>query len=78
MLAGDHCQLPATVVSAEARAGGLDISLLEALMISQERGGGVGGMSYSLLDTQYRQVLTALTLTPRSETETCGVTQSIR
>lgn len=32
VLAGDHCQLPPTVVSAEAAAGGFGISLLERLV----------------------------------------------
>ena len=45
--AGDPCQLPATVVSAEARAGGLGKSILEGLMATTGRG-------VSLLDTQYR------------------------
>ena len=48
--AGDHRQLPATVVSAEARAGGLGKSILEGLIATTGRG-------VSLLDTQYRYVV---------------------
>ncbi|MCF7974775.1 MAG: AAA family ATPase [Phycisphaerae bacterium] len=33
VLAGDHCQLPPTVVSREAAAGGLGVSLFERLML---------------------------------------------
>ncbi len=33
VLAGDHCQLPPTILSPEAAAGGLNISLLERLVV---------------------------------------------
>ncbi len=32
VLAGDHCQLPPTIVSAEAAAKGLDLSLMERVI----------------------------------------------
>jgi superfamily I DNA and/or RNA helicase len=35
VLAGDHCQLPPTVVSPEAAAGGFGVSLFERLMAAQ-------------------------------------------
>lgn len=48
VLAGDHCQLPPTVVSQQARQLGLHISMMERLMVQ----GGVG-ISHKLT-TQYR------------------------
>jgi len=48
VLAGDHCQLPPTVVSQEAARGGFDVSLLERLM-------RVAGNEWSKrLSVQYR------------------------
>ncbi len=48
VLAGDHCQLPPTVVSPQARQNGLHVSMMERLM---EQGGS--GISFKLT-TQYR------------------------
>lgn len=48
VLAGDPCQLPPTVLSEEAAAGGLSVSLLERLM------GQVGPENQALLGIQYR------------------------
>jgi ATP-dependent RNA/DNA helicase IGHMBP2 len=48
VLAGDHCQLPATVISPVAQKRGLGISLMERLVAS-------GGKTWSrLLEVQYR------------------------
>ncbi|MGL4460793.1 MAG: AAA domain-containing protein, partial [Planctomycetia bacterium] len=47
-LAGDHCQLPPTVVSPEAQAGGLGVSLLERLAHT------FGRPWLRRLDVQYR------------------------
>lgn len=47
VLAGDHCQLPATVKSYEAMRGGLGISLMERLV-------AVHPETVTLLTTQYR------------------------
>jgi superfamily I DNA and/or RNA helicase len=48
VLAGDHCQLPPTILSPAAARGGLEVSLLERLMQRSET-------PYALrLDTQYR------------------------
>ncbi|PNG93948.1 Regulator of nonsense transcripts 1, partial [Tetrabaena socialis] len=46
VLAGDPRQLPPTVMSAEALAAGLDVTLFERVVAS--------GISPMLLDTQYR------------------------
>eukprot|EP01062_Namystynia_karyoxenos_P080089 TRINITY_DN856_c0_g1_i1.p1 TRINITY_DN856_c0_g1~~TRINITY_DN856_c0_g1_i1.p1 ORF type:complete len:976 (+),score=282.90 TRINITY_DN856_c0_g1_i1:97-2928(+) len=46
VLVGDHCQLPATVLSREAELGGLGVSLFDRLV--------AGGARPFLLDTQYR------------------------
>jgi ATP-dependent RNA/DNA helicase IGHMBP2 len=48
VLAGDHCQLPPTVVSAEAKQSGLSTSLLERLVAT------FGESVTSLLEVQYR------------------------
>jgi superfamily I DNA and/or RNA helicase len=48
VLAGDHCQLPPTVVSQEAMGEGLDVSLFERLM------GLYGGTIARRLTVQYR------------------------
>jgi ATP-dependent RNA/DNA helicase IGHMBP2 len=48
VLAGDHCQLPATVLSREAAAAGYGVSLLERLA------GLYGGQVTRLLTVQYR------------------------
>jgi ATP-dependent RNA/DNA helicase IGHMBP2 len=48
ILAGDHCQLPPTVVSAEAARGGLGTSLMERLI--DQRGHSI----YRRLTVQYR------------------------
>jgi superfamily I DNA and/or RNA helicase len=48
LLAGDHCQLPPTVVSKEAAAAGFAVSLMERLM---QRGGAAWSR---LLEVQYR------------------------
>jgi superfamily I DNA and/or RNA helicase len=48
VLAGDHCQLPATVVSREAAAAGFGVSLLERLA------GRYGGAVTRRLTVQYR------------------------
>lgn len=50
VLAGDHCQLPATVKSAEAEKQGLAVSLFEKLILDNTRFQSV----VHLLDTQYR------------------------
>ena len=47
VLAGDHCQLPATVKSYEAMRGGLGISLMERLVAMHPE-------TVTLLTTQYR------------------------
>lgn len=47
ILAGDHCQLPPTISSAAAEAGGLGVTLFERLVRASRR-------TISLLDTQYR------------------------
>lgn len=47
ILAGDHCQLPPTISSAAAEAGGLGVTLFERLVRDPKR-------HVSLLDTQYR------------------------
>ena len=47
ILAGDHCQLPATVKSYEAAKGGLGVSLMERLVENQPE-------CVKLLTTQYR------------------------
>jgi GNAT superfamily N-acetyltransferase len=48
VLAGDHCQLPATVISPEAQKRGLGVSLMERLVAA-------GGTEWSrLLEVQYR------------------------
>ncbi|HEX3872147.1 MAG TPA: AAA domain-containing protein, partial [Pirellulales bacterium] len=48
VLAGDHCQLPPTVVSTEAASAGFGISLFERLMTTY------GAEASLRLDTQYR------------------------
>lgn len=48
VLAGDHCQLPPTIISAEAAAGGLSVSLFERLMALY------GERVSRRLDVQYR------------------------
>lgn len=48
VLAGDHCQLPPTIVSAEAAARGFNVSLMERLMVELP-----AGISRRL-DLQYR------------------------
>jgi len=48
VLAGDHCQLPPTIVSAEAAAEGFGVSLLERLADSS------GDQLLKRLDVQYR------------------------
>ena len=48
VLAGDHCQLPPTVVSPEAVRAGFDVSLLERLMTRD------GARISRRLDVQYR------------------------
>jgi superfamily I DNA and/or RNA helicase len=48
VLAGDHCQLPPTIISPEATRDGLAVSLMERLM--RERGSGIARK----LTTQYR------------------------
>jgi len=46
VMVGDQCQLPATVLSQEAQAKGLDISMFDRLLSM--------GMEYTLLTDQYR------------------------
>eukprot|EP00929_Paragymnodinium_shiwhaense_P075401 TRINITY_DN3854_c0_g1_i1.p1 TRINITY_DN3854_c0_g1~~TRINITY_DN3854_c0_g1_i1.p1 ORF type:complete len:1545 (+),score=454.06 TRINITY_DN3854_c0_g1_i1:54-4637(+) len=46
VMVGDQCQLPATVLSQEAQAAGLDISMFDRLLAM--------GMEYTLLTNQYR------------------------
>merc|ERR1712050_346955 len=46
VMVGDQCQLPATVLSQEAQAAGLDISMFDRLLSM--------GMEYTLLTGQYR------------------------
>merc|ERR1719454_1945475 len=46
VMVGDQCQLPATVLSQEAQAAGLDISMFDRLLSM--------GMEYTLLNSQYR------------------------
>jgi ATP-dependent RNA/DNA helicase IGHMBP2 len=48
VLAGDHCQLPPTIVSAEAAAGGLNVSMFERLVQM------FGKLIARRLDVQYR------------------------
>lgn len=48
VLAGDHCQLPATIVSHEARRLGYDVSMMERLVAHY------GDLVASRLNTQYR------------------------
>ncbi|MBL8827414.1 MAG: IGHMBP2 family helicase [Planctomycetaceae bacterium] len=48
VLAGDHCQLPPTIVSGEAAAGGLSVSLFERLVAQ------FGNLIARRLDIQYR------------------------
>lgn len=48
VLAGDHCQLPPTIVSAEAAAKGLDLSLMERVI------GECGEEVVRMLTQQYR------------------------
>ncbi len=59
VLAGDHFQLPPTVLSPEAMRGGFNISLMERLLAlhdfpSAEDGGGSKGGWSRLLNVQYR------------------------
>jgi superfamily I DNA and/or RNA helicase len=54
VLAGDHCQLPPTVLSSEAMRGGFNISLMERLLtLHGTPSAGDGGWS-RLLNVQYR------------------------
>lgn len=46
VMVGDQCQLPATVLSQEAQAKGLDVSMFDRLLSM--------GMDYTLLTDQYR------------------------
>jgi ATP-dependent RNA/DNA helicase IGHMBP2 len=48
VLAGDHCQLPPTIVSSEARRRGFDVTLMERMV---QRWGGTAARR---LSTQYR------------------------
>ncbi|MEM7125654.1 MAG: AAA domain-containing protein [Chloroflexota bacterium] len=57
VLAGDHCQLPPTVVSQEATRQGLGISLLERLMNEEAENKGGGSEAVGIarqLTVQYR------------------------
>eukprot|EP01041_Mallomonas_annulata_P001055 gene1055-2065_t len=57
ILAGDHCQLPPTIKSAEAEKKGLSITLFERIITAPSKPGVTDGRLADvvrLLDTQYR------------------------
>lgn len=54
VLAGDHLQLPPTVLSAAAQEGGLGVSLFERLVGLERAGGAGGGTARITLAEQHR------------------------